>query len=49
MPGSKNRWSRAKPIRTDTTYIIDADVQLVDGVPKGYVVTRVHRVIEGGE
>lgn len=33
----------------DTTYIIDADVQLVDGVPKGYVVTRVHRVIEGDE
>ena len=34
---------------TDTTYIIDADVQLVDGAPKGYVVTRVHRVIEGDE
>ncbi|WP_027514628.1 hypothetical protein [Bradyrhizobium sp. WSM1417] len=34
---------------TDTTYIIDAEVQLVDGEPKGYVVTRVVRVIEGGD
>ncbi|MCK1578569.1 hypothetical protein IVB03_02965 [Bradyrhizobium sp. 168] len=34
---------------TDTTYIIDAEVQLVDGEPKGYVVTHVHRVIEGDE
>lgn len=34
---------------TDTTYVIDAEVQLVDGVPKGYVVTRVHRVIRGDE
>lgn len=33
----------------DTTYIIDADVQLVDGVPKGYVITRVHRVIDGDD
>jgi hypothetical protein len=34
---------------TDTTYIVDAEVQLVDGAPKGYVVTNVHRVIEGDE
>jgi hypothetical protein len=34
---------------TDTTYIVDADVQLIDGEPKGYVVTHVHQVIEGGE
>jgi hypothetical protein len=32
---------------TDTTYIVDAEVQLVDGEPKGYVVTHVHKVIEG--
>jgi hypothetical protein len=32
---------------TDTTYIVDADVQLIDGEPKGYVVTHVHQVIEG--
>jgi hypothetical protein len=34
---------------TDTTYIVDADVQLIDGEPRGYVVTHVHKVIEGGE
>ncbi|UFW85969.1 hypothetical protein BjapCC829_39795 [Bradyrhizobium barranii] len=32
---------------TDTTFVIDAEVQLVDGEPKGYVITHVHRVIEG--
>jgi len=34
---------------TDTTYIVDADVQLIDGEPKGYVVTHVHQVIDGSE
>jgi hypothetical protein len=34
---------------TDTTYIVDAEVQMVDGEPKGYVVTHVHKVIEGGD
>lgn len=34
---------------TDTTYVVDVDVQQVDGEPKGYMVTRVHRVIEGDE
>ncbi len=34
---------------TDTTYIVDVDVQMVDGEPKGYVVTYVHRVIGGDD
>lgn len=32
---------------TDTTFVVDVDVQQVDGEPKGYMVTHVHRVIEG--
>ena len=32
---------------TDTTFIVDAEVQLIDGEPKGYLITHVHRVIEG--
>lgn len=30
---------------TDTTFIVDVDVQMIDGEPKGYMVTHVHRVI----
>jgi hypothetical protein len=33
----------------DATYVVDAEVQLVDGEPKGYVITQVHKVIDGGE
>jgi hypothetical protein len=33
----------------DTTFIVDAEVQLVDGEPKGYVITHVHKVIDSGE
>jgi hypothetical protein len=36
------------PLR-DTTFIVDVDVQLVDGEPKGYLITHVHKVIDGGE
>jgi hypothetical protein len=32
---------------TDTTFVVDVDVQMVDGEPRGYLVTRVHRVIAG--
>lgn len=31
----------------DTTFIVDVDVQLIDGDPKGYLVTHVHKVIPG--
>jgi hypothetical protein len=34
---------------TDTTFVVDVDVQMVDGEPKGYLVTQVHRVIPGDE
>jgi hypothetical protein len=34
---------------TDTTFIVDVEVQLVDGEAKGYVVTHVHKVIEGDD
>jgi hypothetical protein len=40
--------SQQNPLK-DTTYIVDADVQLVDGEPKGYRITHVHKVIDGGE
>ena len=33
----------------DTAYIVDADIQLVDGEPKGYLVTHVHKVIDSAE
>jgi hypothetical protein len=33
----------------DATYVVDAEVQLVDGEPKGYVITQVHKVIDSGE
>lgn len=34
---------------TDTTFVVDVDVQLIAGEPKGYRITHVHRVIEGDE
>lgn len=34
---------------TDTAYIVDVDVQMVEGEPKGYVVTHVHKVIGADE
>lgn len=34
---------------TDTTFIVDVDVQIINGEPKGYMVTHVHRVIEGAD
>ena len=33
----------------DTTYVVDADIQMVDGEPKGYLVTHVHKVIDSTE
>jgi hypothetical protein len=33
----------------DTTYIVDADIQMVDGEPKGYLVRHVHKVIDSTE
>jgi hypothetical protein len=32
-----------------TTFIVDADVQLVDGEPKGYRISHVHKIIDSGE
>jgi hypothetical protein len=34
---------------TDTTFIVDVEIQMVDGDPKGYIVTHVHKVIEGDD
>jgi hypothetical protein len=34
---------------TDTTFVVDVDVQEVAGEPKGYMVTHVHRIIEGDD
>jgi hypothetical protein len=34
---------------TDTTFVVDVEVQEVAGEPKGYMVTHVHRIIEGDE
>jgi hypothetical protein len=39
---------QSNPLK-DATFIVDADVQLIDGEPKGYVITHVHRVIDSGE
>jgi hypothetical protein len=36
------------PLR-DTTFIVDADVQLVDGEPKGYRISHVHKIIDSSE
>jgi hypothetical protein len=33
----------------DTTFVVDVDVQLVDGTPKGYRITQVHKVIDGSD
>lgn len=32
---------------TNTTYVVDAEVQLIDGEPRGFKITHVHRVIDG--
>jgi hypothetical protein len=32
---------------TNTTFVVDLDVQMIDGEPKGYLVTHIHRVIPG--
>lgn len=34
---------------TNTTYVVDAEVQLVDGEPRGYKIIQVHKVIDGAE